>query len=609
MKKAIQCLEAIVYERDDGTMECPWLAPFYGDLTPEEYEKLGTALGVRRGCEYCYKKLLWDQKVKDERWDFKLAVAHGEHPDWPGEWATVCKGTDKDGQFIGYEIQLDLFPSLLSAEKAGWAINFSYFPNFKGLLETERGKNMITYIDVNELYPHPNNPRKDLGDLTELAGSIKERGVLQNLTVIEKKGGYCTDCNLHNRGVGKCTEDHDKTERPPCQYWDGKITYTVVIGHRRFAAAKLAGLSEVPCVIADMDERTQIATMLLENIQRNDLTVLEQAEGFQMMLDLGDTVAGISKATGFSETTVRHRVRLMELDKPKFAAAVQRGGTIQDYIALEQVKDTKRRNKVLEEIGTRNFQGALERELEEEAIPLRKKELIEFLTGWATPVKEQPKGASYEKGFHSFKCDDFKKPKDAGSAEYFYTVDRFSVSLYKTCAVPEKKEKTEAEKSYDKREAELKKLSKRAFDLRYAFVKEFGGSKKHAAEIYTLVFRRLTQYSHADLNNILKLLDIEKPEGENYNSEVQEAKHALISERYHEQPEKTMLIVAYACFDDKPSSDYFNARSWEHRIVHEKNNRLDVLYDALIALGYEMSDEERELRDGNHELFVCPETN
>ena len=64
--------------------------------------------------------------------------------------------------------------------------------------------------------------------------------------------------------------------------------YRVVIGHRRLAAAKLAGLAEVPCAVVEMTEQEQIATMLLENMQRSDLTVYEQAQGFQMMLDLGE---------------------------------------------------------------------------------------------------------------------------------------------------------------------------------------------------------------------------------------------------------------------------------------------------------------------------------
>ena len=78
----------------------------------------------------------------------------------------------------------------------------------------------LAYIPVSKLYPHPDNPRKDLGDLTELAESIKANGVLQNLTVVP------------NMVVGEISGD----------VW--QRGYKVIIGHRRLAAAKLAGLKE-----------------------------------------------------------------------------------------------------------------------------------------------------------------------------------------------------------------------------------------------------------------------------------------------------------------------------------------------------------------------------
>lgn len=103
---------------------------------------------------------------------------------------------------------------------------------------------MITNINISKLRPHPNNPRKVIGDITELSDSIKKNGIFQNLTVIP-------------------TDDE---------------MYTIIIGHRRFAAAKEAGLQELPCAIVEMTEKEQLSTMLLENMQREDLTVLEQAE-------------------------------------------------------------------------------------------------------------------------------------------------------------------------------------------------------------------------------------------------------------------------------------------------------------------------------------------
>ena len=103
-----------------------------------------------------------------------------------------------------------------------------------------------------------------------------------------------------------------------------------------------------------MDKKTQVATMLLENIQRNDLTVYEQAQGFQMMLNLGETVSDISEKTGFSETTVRRRTKLLELDQEEFKKSTERGATLMDYAKLEKIKDINLRNEVLAKIGTNN---------------------------------------------------------------------------------------------------------------------------------------------------------------------------------------------------------------------------------------------------------------
>lgn len=74
--------------------------------------------------------------------------------------------------------------------------------------------------------------------------------------------------------------------------------YTLIIGHRRCAAAKEAGVKEVPCrVVEGFGRKEQISIMLEENMQRSDLTAVEQAEDFQMMLDLGETAESIAEKT------------------------------------------------------------------------------------------------------------------------------------------------------------------------------------------------------------------------------------------------------------------------------------------------------------------------
>ncbi|MEN6421629.1 MAG: ParB/RepB/Spo0J family partition protein [Smithella sp.] len=437
---------------------------------------------------------------------------------------------------------------------------------------------MIQLISIEKIYPHPKNPRRDLGELTELAESIKAQGILQNLTVVPQN----ENCNFENR----------------------EGSYITVIGHRRLAAAKLAGLTEVPCTIAEMDERTQVATMLLENIQRADLTVLEQAEGFQMMMDLGETIKTISEKTGFGETTVRHRVKMNELDKKKFSAAVARGGRMEDYIALEQIQNAKLKNMVLEHIGTHEFEWQLKCALREEAKPARKKALSELLSSFAKPKTKDEKGPfEYIKDFYGYDHEGWKKPADATKEEYFYEFDSSGATLYKRSKKAESKKLSAKEKDFNKRHEKMKTLAKQAYQMRHDFIKDFTATKKYAQEITGFLVRRMLRYSSPELDKTLNMLGIEKPESKEGSYIGIESLRPLIMERYTDEPERVILTVAYFGFNDSASTDYYQARSWESKIIHESNSTLDDLYDGLISLGYELSEEEQQLRDGTHKLF------
>ena len=155
-------------------------------------------------------------------------------------------------------------------------------------------KNQIRYINIADIAPHPDNPRKDLGDLTELADSIRAKGILENLVIIR---------NPDNRKRIAFPEGGSAEV-----YGDDAPQYRVVIGHRRLAAAKLAGLDNVPCVLQDMTRDEAIAAMLTENGQRSALTPYEEAFGFrQLSLDMGKSVSQIRDMTGFGETTIRSR--------------------------------------------------------------------------------------------------------------------------------------------------------------------------------------------------------------------------------------------------------------------------------------------------------------
>ena len=188
----------------------------------------------------------------------------------------------------------------------------------------------IVNISVDRLWPHPKNPRKEPGDLTELAESIRKNGIMQNLTVVPLE-------LVNPEAAIKLKEKN----------------YTVLIGHRRLEAAKLAGITELPCRIAsDVGEKEQISTMLEENMQRRNLTIYEEAQGFQMMMDFGETEASIAAKTGFTKKTIRHRLNIAKLDQEELQRKEKDGGfqlSLKDLYELEKVKDIHVRNEILKQ--------------------------------------------------------------------------------------------------------------------------------------------------------------------------------------------------------------------------------------------------------------------
>lgn len=140
----------------------------------------------------------------------------------------------------------------------------------------------VTHLPIEQLTAHPGNVRHEVGDLSELALSIREHGILQPLTV---------------------------TEGPDA-------TFLLIAGHRRLGAAVQAGLSRVPVVIRHdvTDEGEQLVLMLVENCQRVDLNPVEKAEAFGALRNRGLTVAEIARQVGVSAGTVYHYLALLELD-------------------------------------------------------------------------------------------------------------------------------------------------------------------------------------------------------------------------------------------------------------------------------------------------------
>lgn len=445
---------------------------------------------------------------------------------------------------------------------------------------------MIQNIDVSKIQPHYNNPRKELGDLTELAESIKKTGVLQNLTVVPWFSSI----------TGAGCDDSAQQE---------KAGYIAVIGHRRLAAAKLAGLKEVPCVISDMSFNEQIATMLLENMQRNDLTLYEQAEGFQMMLDLGESVSDISEKTGLSTTTVRRRVKLLDLDKEKFRKSVERGATLSDYIELEKIEDVDLKNSVLEAIGTADFKWKLQSAIDKEQANKKRRIIIAEVEKFATRITDTENFDYVTSYYTSSVKKDGKfvenKPDDADTVEYFFTVgtsDYVGVTLYKKA--DDSQDDAEADKDREYREREerrnaLETISKQAYQLRRNFIKEMSNSvaKKNLHLIIKYYFAPLVEGFYPMRLDWDDYIDFITPGINDKAAEKQ-----LISDYIADEPEVMLLVSVYLTLDGKHNG-YFD---WNGQ--YRNNEALNRTYEFLEKLGYEISEEELALKNGTHELFA-----
>ncbi len=432
---------------------------------------------------------------------------------------------------------------------------------------------MITNIEVTKLLQHPDNPRKNIGDVTELAESIKARGILQNLTVVPAENGL----------------------------------YTVIIGHRRLAAAKQAGLTEVPCAVVDMDYKTQLSTMLLENMQRSDLTVYEQAQGMQMMFDLGVPVAEIVAKTGFAETTVRKRLKIATLPTEQMQQAVERGGTLEDYVQIADIKDEKERCELLKTVGTRDFKFSLtcakRRQVEAEKLPLVKAELKAI---GAKAVKGQIYSSAYEWvkqcEIQDWKEGTFKKPKN--KEELFWEKSYGTVYLMrKKAKAPKKKEeKSECEQRIDSANRELKRLTKTAYECRVNFVRNFTAVEKHKETI----IKWLVQFAGRTITGYYlynkKYINSEIGSDEKYSVDVPKWRQFIAEDK------RAPIVVAYALAGDDETDGYYNT-GWyasnksKQAPQHKENQSLDKIYEFLCELGYEMSETELQLRSGEHELL------
>lgn len=149
--------------------------------------------------------------------------------------------------------------------------------------QSEAGSNaeQESLVAIDKVKPNPNQPRTHFNEteLRELSESIKAHGVLQPLLVRKQDDGF-----------------------------------EIIAGERRYQAAKLAGLTEVPVTIKEADDQAVLEMALIENLQRSDLNPIEEAKGYKQLIKTsGMTQEALSKAVSKSRSTITNSLRLLDL--------------------------------------------------------------------------------------------------------------------------------------------------------------------------------------------------------------------------------------------------------------------------------------------------------
>jgi ParB family chromosome partitioning protein len=162
------------------------------------------------------------------------------------------------------------------------------FPRQTGLLEPQK----MSYLKLGLIRPNPHQPRRrfDLDDLRELADSISQYGIIQPLTVRRAADGG----------------------------------YELVAGERRLRAARMAGLTQVPCLLVNIDAEQSSLIALVENLQRRDLDFFEEAEGLESLIRVyGLSQEEAARRVGISQSAVANKLRLLR-HPPEIIALIRK---------------------------------------------------------------------------------------------------------------------------------------------------------------------------------------------------------------------------------------------------------------------------------------------
>lgn len=179
--------------------------------------------------------------------------------------------------------------------------------------------NNVHYVSIESIVPNINQPRQFFNDesIQELSQSIKSYGILQPLT------------------VRKMEEDN----------------YELVAGERRFRAAKIAGLQKVPVIVIEVDNKESAVLALLENLQREDLNFLEEAEAYQNLIKLHSyKQEELAELIGKKQSTIANKLRILKLDKEVRETVIRNNLTERHARALLKSPDKEFQLMILKKV-------------------------------------------------------------------------------------------------------------------------------------------------------------------------------------------------------------------------------------------------------------------
>ena len=201
-------------------------------------------------------------------------------------------------------------------------------------LVKDTGADRIHKIEVCRILPNPSQPRKhfDSGETLRLADSIRMHGILQPL----------------------CVRKAASTENENC----GGV-YELIAGERRLRAAKLLGLAEVPCIIIEADSLKSAELAIIENLQREDLNIFEEASAICALINLyGLTQEEVAAKLSSSQSYVANKLRLLRFDEYEQKMIIEKHLTERHARALLRIADIKMRRAALETIVERGYNVA-----------------------------------------------------------------------------------------------------------------------------------------------------------------------------------------------------------------------------------------------------------